>query len=245
MHAKIYMNVPYAQKEEAKALGAKWDANVKKWFYEGEVKNFPKFGKWILENEEECIIAYENLCIIEGKQTCYKCKKETRVIGLGIREHSKLRLSDEYIIDDPDDTSEVEDEIFLAWVTSETDIPPLLLRYMKKHYNVKTGFSNQVGKCFANHCEHCGSIQGNYHLFYGENSPISTMTPVESELIDRMSRLKICNIYTDAALVLNWNMGYCSNDWAYTVYCKQFEDIILSEMSEELFIEYAELYDLL
>ena len=57
--------------------------------------------------------------------------------------------------------------------------------------------------------------------------------------------LKIYNIYTDAALVLNWDMAYCSNDWAYTAYCKQFYDIVLSKIDDELFTSYKELYDLI
>lgn len=30
--SKIYLDVPYAQKDQAKALGARWDAIVKKWY---------------------------------------------------------------------------------------------------------------------------------------------------------------------------------------------------------------------
>jgi hypothetical protein len=29
---KIYLNVSYAQKDEAKSKGARWDANKKKWY---------------------------------------------------------------------------------------------------------------------------------------------------------------------------------------------------------------------
>ena len=28
-----YLNIPFANKDKAKALGAKWDNNLKKWFY--------------------------------------------------------------------------------------------------------------------------------------------------------------------------------------------------------------------
>jgi len=243
MQAKLYLTVPYAQKEQAKALGAKWYARIKKWYYDGEVKNFEKFGQWILGEDEECIIVYENLCIIEGKRTCYKCQKETRVIGFGIHEHSKLSYDSEYLIDDPEDTPGMEDYIFLTWADDESDVPPLLLRYIKKHYNVKTGFSRQAGKCFANHCDHCGYIQGNNYLFHKLDSPLATSVLTEPELIDQMSRLKIHNIYTDAALVLNCDRPYCSQDWAYAVYCKQFDDVALSEIDNELFTDYGEMYE--
>lgn len=43
--SKTYINVPYAEKDDAKALGAKWDANQKKW-YVPEDKEVALFGKW-------------------------------------------------------------------------------------------------------------------------------------------------------------------------------------------------------
>ncbi|MFV0539072.1 MAG: DUF5710 domain-containing protein, partial [Dysgonomonas sp.] len=96
MRNNIYLDVPYSQKDEAKALGAKWDNKIKKWYYDGEVKNFSKFGKWLINKHDELSIIYEDFCIIEGKQVCYKCKKETRVIGFGIRKHSTIYWDDEY-----------------------------------------------------------------------------------------------------------------------------------------------------
>ena len=242
--AKVYMNVPYAQKDEAKALGAKWDKDVKKWYYEGSVKDFTKFGKWILGENEDAVIAYETLYIIEADRVCYRCGKETKIIGFGIGECSVLSEDgDEYFIEDPDDFPDFEDEIHLAWTDDESRIPPLLLRYIKKHYSVKTGYSSIAGKCFANHCDHCGSIQGNNYLFV-EDSPLSTSTPVESELIERMGKLRIYNVYTDAALVLNWDIAMCSNDWAYAVYCKNFQDIVLSANEDDMWTSYSEMYDL-
>ncbi|MCF7986977.1 MAG: DUF5710 domain-containing protein [Methylovulum sp.] len=43
--SKTYINVPYAEKDDAKALGAKWDATQKKW-YVPEDKDRTLFGKW-------------------------------------------------------------------------------------------------------------------------------------------------------------------------------------------------------
>lgn len=96
------------------------------------------------------------------------------------------------------------------------------------------------GKCFANHCEHCGVIQGNNYLFH-EDSPLSTLATIETELIERMEQLKIYNVYTDAALPLNWEMGYCSNDRAYMAYNETFEDLILPD-TEDMYISYTEMY---
>ena len=46
LQSKIFINCPYKQKEEAKALGAKWDPSVKKW-YVPEGLDIQLFAKWI------------------------------------------------------------------------------------------------------------------------------------------------------------------------------------------------------
>lgn len=47
--SKIYLNVPYAQKDEAKALGARWDAANKKWYAPAN-KDITLFAKWQTES---------------------------------------------------------------------------------------------------------------------------------------------------------------------------------------------------
>ncbi len=44
---KTYLNVPFAQKDEAKALGAKWDPANKKWYVPGGL-DAALFTKWQL-----------------------------------------------------------------------------------------------------------------------------------------------------------------------------------------------------
>ena len=243
MNAKIYLNVPFAEKDHAKSIGARWDSQIKKWYFEGSIKDISKFGKWIAEGREQTLIVYENFCIIEALRSCFKCGEKTRIIGFGIWEHSMLIYEDDgtYSIEDPEEFPEMEDEIHLAWVDNEHSIPPLLLSYLKSKYNVKTGYSSVVGKCFANHCDYCNVIQGNHYLFE-EDSPLSTSTPVESELIERMKQLKIYNVYTDVALPLDWDIAYCSNDWAYTAYKSEpFEDITLPN-AEDMYTSYSEMF---
>jgi hypothetical protein len=43
--SKIYLNVPFAQKDAAKALGAKWDAAHKKWYVPASI-NITPFARW-------------------------------------------------------------------------------------------------------------------------------------------------------------------------------------------------------
>ena len=43
--SKTYLNVPFAQKDSAKALGAKWDAVNKKWYVPAN-KDITLFVQW-------------------------------------------------------------------------------------------------------------------------------------------------------------------------------------------------------
>jgi len=46
MAEKIYLNVPYAQKDAAKALGARWDPATKKWYVPAG-KDMAPFAHWL------------------------------------------------------------------------------------------------------------------------------------------------------------------------------------------------------
>ena len=45
VNGKIYINVPFSEKDEAKSLGAKWDVSKKKWWIYHDMED--KFTKWI------------------------------------------------------------------------------------------------------------------------------------------------------------------------------------------------------
>ncbi len=48
--SKIYLNVPYAQKDAAKALGARWEPAKKKWYVPAG-KDLALFAQWQMEND--------------------------------------------------------------------------------------------------------------------------------------------------------------------------------------------------
>ena len=50
-YKKIYLNCPYKDKEECKAVGGKWDTDARKWYITEDIDK-SLFSKWIIE--EEC-----------------------------------------------------------------------------------------------------------------------------------------------------------------------------------------------
>lgn len=240
MCGKIYLNVPFAEKDAAKKLGAKWDPALKKWYYHGEVSKYVNFARWLLDGREQVVIAHEYVYLVEGIRTCFRCGKQTKIVGLGIGEHTVL-----YEQEDGSFGCETEEALVgyeplhLAWAYEERDIPPALLRYLKQNYNVHMGFSRMAGECFANHCEHCGVIQGNWELFH-EDSPLTADMPDGFALRRKLKRLNIYSIGIDEDLVLDWEIGYGGQDNLYFKYGRM-HDLILPP-GEDTYISYEELY---
>jgi hypothetical protein len=48
---KVYLNVPFGRKDEAKALGAKWDNLLKKWFTFSNSPNLLKIEKYFIRDK--------------------------------------------------------------------------------------------------------------------------------------------------------------------------------------------------
>ena len=49
---KFYINCPYEEKDLAKALGAKWDIEEKKWFVPNGVDR-NRFNRWITNDKDK------------------------------------------------------------------------------------------------------------------------------------------------------------------------------------------------
>jgi hypothetical protein len=47
---KTYLNCPFSEKDECKALGGKWDANAKKWFVP-DGTDIGKFERWLPQSK--------------------------------------------------------------------------------------------------------------------------------------------------------------------------------------------------
>lgn len=243
---KLYLNVPYAEKDEAKALGARWNPRVKKWYVDTQPENYSKFSRWILRDTDEAMIALNYIYVIEAEQSCWKCGMVTPVIGLGIGEHINIyeeENKDKVFHDEPyEGKSTFEEEIHLAWASHEEDIPPRLLIYLKQNYFVRTQYSRTIrASCFANYCKFCGALQGNWFLFDEPDSVLSSCVPDEETLVERMRNLKIKGIHIEDGLQLNWEVGYCARDNAYLKY-GNYEEIILSERPEGRGVSYEELF---
>ncbi len=67
---RVYLNVPYAEKEAAKELGAKWDRETKSWFIPPGIQS-ESFDRWLKPLTQKPVIIEQKLTIELVPQTCW------------------------------------------------------------------------------------------------------------------------------------------------------------------------------
>lgn len=194
----LLLDVNYNEKDEAKKLGARWNPELKKW-YVNDRKDYHKFIKFINGN----IIIIDNLYLIEGKQNCFKCGKETRVIGFGIDKY--INIDDDYINFSNDDDIHI--------VGAIEPIPEKLIKYIQEKYNYKMRFSKTTQTSnMSNCCDNCDILQGNFFLFNEVDSPFFITS------IDDVKKLKIYKITLDNDITINADYSYANYDFMFKKY---------------------------
>lgn len=69
MSKRVYLNVPYADKDRAKALGAQWDWQIKRWICREEDKD--KFAEWLpVSNVSYADLSDEQKLVIDLAKKC-------------------------------------------------------------------------------------------------------------------------------------------------------------------------------
>ncbi len=190
----LILNVPYSQKDEAKALGAKWNPDIKKWYIDNR-KKYNQFTKWIDGNEIIC----DHIYIVEGIHTCFRCKSPTRVIGFGFESfYEKWDTQYEY---------EEDGNIHIGRILSK--LPERLESELRKRYNYFWGYSKTTkSNDYGNHCQNsgCGVLQGNFFLFDEVDSPFF----VDGD--DSASKLTLHRIELKNDIAVTAEIGYGSED---------------------------------
>lgn len=183
----LYIDVPYAEKEMAKELGAKWDKVRKSWYVEN-LEDYYKFGYWILsDNVSSKSIVTDYVYLVLGQRECWKCHKNTTVLGFTYGNGFTLNWDvyvdksiedDDYRIkpnlmsqDNWDVAKQYEKIDYFPIVKIPNDFCCKYADFLQK-FNFKQGHSKTTKiDDFYNHCQHCNSVQGDNFLYYEYDSP--------------------------------------------------------------------------
>ncbi|AUV34498.1 DNA primase (plasmid) [Escherichia coli] len=174
----ILLDVPFSEKDHVKSLGAKWLPEQKKWAAISR-SDYHKFIPWLCginifggACEGSLDIACNNVFIAEGRQHCFKCGKETRVIGFAY--DCVLQYEIEFI-DAGEGSVSTEKNYDLNIMPPDENLPDYIIDIAKKNFNFDLTFSKTTeSKYLANKCDHCNSLQG-VSLEIGNFCTLSTL----------------------------------------------------------------------
>ena len=217
----LILNVPYNEKDDAKSLGARWNPTVKKWYVKNK-KDYYKFIRWIEPYGNMVII--DELYLIEGVKKCFRCGKDTRVIGFGIDKHLSIDGLLE-IENNNYDGNEIKEILYDKMLEINQDdihivgpidpIPEPLMEYIQNKYNYKLRYSKTTHiSSICNCCDNCDVLQGDFFLFSELDSPFFIHSRED------VKKLKIYKIKLEQDLIVNADDGWASFDEMFKKYGK-------------------------
>jgi hypothetical protein len=174
---RIDLNVSFRDKDQAKALGARWDPGRKLWYVPNNVDSSP-FSRWIPAAESPNIRA-PSYFLAEATRTCWRCQARSRVFGIFLPDHETL-----YVDDDPaDDHWESTDApAILSYVTFLADPAPMRLKSLAPNY--RTDFSQTTQSFYwMNHCDRCGAKLGDFETIEEYGAALNPITPEDASMI--------------------------------------------------------------
>jgi hypothetical protein len=162
--ARVDLNVPFSEKDEAKALGARWDATTRNWYVPDGVDSAP-FDRWIprhragySHNEDLPNVRASSFGLAMSRTRCWKCSTMTPVACLVVGPEHEEDCGD---LDDcwerADYASALSDITFIS--VAALDVVRERAPWFRRVFS-KTAEREYWG----NTCTSCGALQGDFHL---------------------------------------------------------------------------------
>jgi hypothetical protein len=172
---RIDLNVPFHEKDEAKALGARWDPQRRLWYVPDNIDSSPLL-KWIPVSQSPNIRA-ASYFLAEATRGCWRCPSQTRVFGIVLPPGHEVL----YVDDDPTgDHWEVADEpTMLSYISFLADPIPARLSNLAPLYRIDY---SQTTESFywMNHCDRCGVKLGDFDTIEEFGAALSPTTAEEA-----------------------------------------------------------------
>jgi Domain of unknown function (DUF5710) len=166
MEYRSYLNVPFAEKDAAKVLGAKWDPVARKW-YAPEGCDTEPFKAWlpVLEEGDQLRISAP-LFVAESRTACWSCKETTPVIALAV------------------EMLDGDGEPYISLLSNIEELPPDLSRLLAARYPFfKRRFSKTAKMMYMmNHCR-CGAPLGDFYMHAEPGGSFCPTSPDEGRRI--------------------------------------------------------------
>ena len=189
--ARVDLNVPFAEKDQAKSLGARWDSQAKVWYVPSGV-NAELFSCWFpsangsdLEHEPEFGIRSPHYFVLESATDCWKCSRLTRVFSFMLPEqHEQF----EYAQDDEEDLALTSNpgcwvcHGYRGTMSSLHGLSRPVINQLRLHTECyKPAYSKTAGiTYYMNHCEHCAAKLGDFYMHSEPGGAFFPTSPTEA-----------------------------------------------------------------
>jgi hypothetical protein len=179
-----YLDVPYKDKDEAKKLGARWDAERKAWFVPDSI-NTVAFLRWLSQEVEMRQRLIAPIWIKKSTEPCWKCHRTSQVFAVS----ASVIIDVEYGEDDDDEEYEqtIDNDDDSIALTDLESIDPRIEAFFKQYApGYRKDFSKtQDRQIYMNHCEHCDAKLGDFFLHSEPGGAFFPTTEYEEERISR------------------------------------------------------------
>jgi len=177
---RVDLKVPYAEKDEAKSLGARWDPTKKVWYVPGHL-DAGRFEKWFMP-EPDVDVRSASYYIVESPTTCWKCGETTRAVTFMLPAgHESYEPSsndgESYF---PGYWRILQQPTMLSYVTVIPSSVAKRAVSISAHYRID--FSKTTNSSYwMNHCERCGMKQGDFMMHCEPGGAFFPMSEQEAQ----------------------------------------------------------------
>jgi hypothetical protein len=192
------LDVPFHEKDDAKRLGARWDAVRKTWFLADRTATAP-FTKW-LPRQPDINIRCHSYFVAQSMRTCWHCDRDTGVFSFvlppgheawGDCDHSvkwELQVSAAIVY-------------YITWIPLDVQAR---IRAVTGQY--RNDFSKTIQSFYwMNHCERCGVKQGDFELFEEFDTPFR---PINRQDACRILLHPVRKAFEAAASSMTYEPGF-------------------------------------
>jgi len=184
--------VPFEQKDEAKRLGARWDATRKVWYVPAG-KDVSPFRRWLPReyDPDDITVRSDWYFIVRSTRDCWKCGARTAVYGFLLPAGHETMMPTGYDEETDEEQYEMVGQDAPSLVSNVTVLLPSVADRMKSL--TATSYRPDCSQMaqshyWMNHCEQCDAKQGDFELF---DEPGGAFFPVVEQDALHIDLLKI------------------------------------------------------
>lgn len=212
----LKLKVSFAEKEEAKRRGALWSAEDKTWFVPVH-RDYNQFVQWV-DAKEATVILQCPYYVATTEVTCWKCAGRTPVVGLAADNYHVLEDEDESDAENESEAKRWTKHQGFAFVSAVGYVDEASSARLAAAYPFfRPGNSQAGGRYWANHCQQCQALQGDFYLHQEPGGAFSPTTAAECQRILLVVQPVPYDCMVDAGV--NWS----SFDAQVPLYAKRSE----------------------